>query len=595
MQLHTSKIVLSLAYLLLAIITIVSVRDYAERDLRGKAQLEMHRLESKLDIALDKYRSIPKILAANERLIQLIKQQDAKTISEANQLLEQYNEELGSDAIYLISSQGLTLAASNWQSSDSFIGVNYAFRPYFVQARDGQAANYFALGTQSRKRGYYFAYPVKINGDISGVVALKVSLSILEQDAAFESIRLLLVDDNGVIFYSTHNEWNFHSLAELGKPIMAEILRQRQFGDYQIEPLIAGQSLAEINRKTRIQLPLAGFNRQYLKDSLPMPKQNWKLIALTPAKLINTTIFVALLSVTIGYLLLMFIWLYWRSRVQAQQALTKINDELEARVDRRTAELSTANTKLRDSVEKYRQTEIELKQTQNELVQAAKLATLGEMSAGINHELNQPLAALRTYTENSVRLLDKSQTQSVRDNLKEMLGLTDMMASIISQLKAFSRKPKGQAAPIRLVDVVQASIVILQNKLKSHKVKIEVLNLTDDIYVYAESIQLEQVLINLLNNALQATSAVELPQILLQVSSNTDMVRILLEDNGVGLYEDQLAHLFEPFYTTKQQGLGLGLALSKRIIESFGGTIFAARSPLGGASFCVELRIANNT
>ncbi|MGB5324439.1 MAG: ATP-binding protein [Pseudomonadales bacterium] len=584
------QILLVLLYLIAIALTVVLARDSAERTMRSEARLELGRLETKLTISLDKYRSIPIILSANEKLLQLFNKQDEAAIRGSNKLLEQYNDELGSDAIFVIARDGTTLAASNWDLPDSFVGVNYAFRPYFINALQGHSASYFALGTRSGKRGYYFSYPIKKASDVLGVIVLKVSLSVLEESTFNDDMQLLLTDNNGLVFYSTVKEWNYRSLAKLDEPVMAEIMRQQKFGNIEISPLILDRSLAAIDRGRQILLGREGSEQYYLKEMLAMPLENWSLVIVMPKNKIYDTVAYMLMFVTVAYLLLLFVWLYWRGRVHAQEAMGKLNDQLEARVETRTRELSEANVKLRESIGKYQQSEEALKQAQNELIQAAKLATLGEMSAGINHELNQPLAALRTYTENSKRLLDKHDTESVKDNLDEMLKLASMMSNIINQLKVFARKSSGKIVPIRLKDVIEASIAILQNKIKNHPVDIEVADVDVSLFVYAESIQLELVMINLLNNALEATASRTDPWVRLSFEQNAEMVQLLLEDNGPGLYDDQLKTLFEPFYTTKQQGLGLGLALSRRIVESFGGSIIAANREAGGARFTVVLR-----
>ncbi|WP_055734092.1 sensor histidine kinase [Agarivorans gilvus] len=205
-------------------------------------------------------------------------------------------------------------------------------------------------------------------------------------------------------------------------------------------------------------------------------------------------------------------------------------------------------------------------------MQAAKLATLGELSAGINHELNQPLTVLRNYAENALRFQQQQQHQQLSSNLQEILKLSSKISKMIAKFKIFSRKSSGQSQVLSSSSAINAALSILANRIVANNIKIEFSG-QDEQWVKVDPIHLEQVLINLLNNAIDALEQQPQPRLGISQFQQDDWQCIAIWDNGPELGEEQLQRIFEPFYTTKKQGLGLGMAISKRLIESFGGEI----------------------
>ncbi|EPE2683341.1 sensor histidine kinase, partial [Vibrio alginolyticus] len=301
------------------------------------------------------------------------------------------------------------------------------------------------------------------------------------------------------------------------------------------------------------------------------------------------------------YALIALIALAWFQTLVNKARLAHLNVSLEEKVVQRTLVLSEANQKLQQTIRQYEQSQQELKQTQQELTQAAKLALLGELSASINHEINQPLSALRTYTENSQRLLAMEKYPMVADNLGKMLTLNDTISEVIARLKVFTRKATHDSHNEISVlhDAVHTATSILSNKLIKQGVTLKVPAIDYDVKLAIHSVELEQVLINLFHNAAQAMEnhCID-PQISIAVQCHDDSCDILVSDNGPGMSDEALAKVFDPFFTTKPEGLGLGLTISKRIIESYHGSLCAYKhqnteQQAGGMTFIVTLPIVN--
>ena len=579
----------ALPWLALMLVLWLGTSYVSYHELARQASIELERLSSEVSIELEKYRSLPRVLATHPLLANTLNVSGPENVRRANLLLEQFNRDLGSDALYIIDAQGMTVASSNWQSPNSFIGEEYSFRPYFTQAIRGEAGSYFALGTRSKKRGYYFSYPVVRNGAALGILAIKVSLSVIEQSWQNADFHYLLTDNNGVIFYSSRDSWLYRALTPISEEIRETLIRQRQFGTSSIEPLLTGRTLQELERARRIFLPDERGMVGYVQRNRTMSHAGWKLFVLAPLSSLYPPILRAMLLASVIYLLLFLVYLYWRRTVVAKKELAKVNGELESRVEKRTKELRHTNERLIATIEKQKKTEMNLRQAQNELIQAAKLAMLGEMSASINHELNQPLSAIRTYSENAQRLLTKERYDAAMENLAEIVKLNEMMAKIISQLKTFSGKSDGQIEAVPLATSVHQAVAILQNQIFKGDVRLHVDKIDDALLVDAKAIPLTQVLINLLNNALYAVANNPSPKVGINVETRNGKARVTVWDNGIGFSPGQTQHLFEPFYTTKTQGLGLGLAISKRIVQSFNGDLTASDRLDDGAEFTVTL------
>ncbi|OPX56479.1 PAS domain-containing sensor histidine kinase [Oceanospirillum multiglobuliferum] len=281
-------------------------------------------------------------------------------------------------------------------------------------------------------------------------------------------------------------------------------------------------------------------------------------------------------------------------RKQHEQALQQAYDELEHRVIERTQDLTQANTLLKQEIEQHRHTTETLQKTQNELIQAAKLALLGQMSASINHELNQPLAAIRAYAENGVTFLQRDNPEMAQANLEEIVELTERMASISAQLKMFARKSEGQLSLVSVSASVDYALRLFRPQIEKEQVQLQRQTPEQELFVNADPVRLEQVLVNLISNALHAVAGRPKRTIGLTIEQVEQQVLLSVSDSGAGIADEHLGQLFNPFFTTREggKGLGLGLSISYRIIHDFGGTITAFNRPEGGATLRISLPLA---
>ncbi|WP_010206479.1 sensor histidine kinase, partial [Pseudomonas amygdali] len=374
---------------------------------------------------LHRYETLPQILGDLPALRgALAAPSDVTTLKNANRLLSEITRQTGADVMYLMDANGLTLAASNSEQKDSFIGRNFSFRPYFIDALAGRTGRFFGLGTTSAKRGYFFAGPVRDGDRVIGVLVIKVDLDHTETLWGKTPEQLLLTDQNGVVILTSNPEWRFRATRDLT--------------DDEKKAIVAIQSYP-----TRDPRPLRIDEHAWLTQTQAIEETGWNVNILAPRALVDRQVrtVVAIGGAALLVLMLLLGLMMQRRRHYLDRIAfeAKARRELEMRVIERTSDLEGLNSRLRQEVLEREQAQQELVQAQDELVQTSKLTALGTMSASISHELNQPLAAIRSYAENAEVLLDHQRTEDARGNLKLISELTGRMASIIAHLRAFAR------------------------------------------------------------------------------------------------------------------------------------------------------------
>nr|WP_246847417.1 ATP-binding protein [Vibrio crassostreae] len=580
-----------------------------------------------IDSELDKFKQIPNLLSHDPRLLSYFDsspQTDKISAAQLNQLLFEWSNQSQADTIYIHDPSGTVVASSNYQKPRTFVGENFSFRPYFASAIQGNNTHYVALGARSNVRGYFLSSPLYVENDIVGVITVKVSLENLENILTSDEFEIVVLDSNQVVFLSSQTPWLYHSLLPLTQQQQTDISLQRQYGQSEI-------SIIEVFRSSSSQ-PEANANRSNNLQSNQIQKeltanQLFKLgtFNLYPAAVSNNQYQVVALKETraelikvlqidvifvVIYSLVMLIAWSWRQTYVAKVALTRLNQNLEQTVDKRTHYLKQSNQQLQQTIFQYQESQLKLKQTEQELTQTAKLAVLGELSASINHEINQPLAALRTYSENSLKLLEMERTDLVKSNLEKMIGLNNTITDIIARLKVFTRKVTKQEHHVaNLHQAVNNATSILSALMIKQGITLRLSTVPDDINIAIHPTELEQVLVNLIHNATQALQqqAIDqqtllqqttvqqtadqqaIPQIGVEWQLHEDMCQVIIWDNGIGMSADKLEQLFDPFFTTKPEGLGLGLSISKRIIEAYHGSISAAQLEPSGMVFSLNI------
>lgn len=571
----------------------------------GTVKLEL--FVTYLQGVLKAYESLPELLATDANLVNaLLNPAEDQRIQKLNRYLETINAISDTADTYLMDREGLTIAASNWQEEHPFVGRNFSYRPYFLEAMKGQLGRYYALGTTSSKRGYYFAYPVRRDGEILGVVVIKVNIDSVEQAWGHESESFLVTDPDGVVFITTQPDWRFHTLHPLKEDVKKQIIDSKRYPNATLDVL------AEVRENINADKQLVylhsekdPLNRNHLLLTRHMIEAGWNVHIMTDTLSVkkrvawaNVMVGAALL---LGYLLLLLL-MQRRYRLaelslireKTRRTLQRANEKLEVRVQERTHELTETNKLLRREIKDRQRTEEALKKTRNELIHAAKMAVLGQMSAGINHELNQPLAAIRSYADNGKQFLKKGRPEEALWNLEQIGELTERMAQIGVQLKLFSRKTSGQMAIVPLHGVVDGALEILRPSIRKSGVQIFINLNPENIEVKANNVLLQQVLVNLIGNAIQAVEICRKRIVTINASVEGETVILTVSDSGPGIEKVNLPYLFEPFFTTKKsgQGLGLGLTISDRILRDMRGKIRIVEQVNEGACFEITLEKA---
>ncbi|MGO0789369.1 ATP-binding protein [Herbaspirillum seropedicae] len=555
---------------------------------QGAAQLQIAALD--LESILQKYEALPFALGFQADVRQVLQHpDDVLAVDRLNRAFKTIQQQSQAVSIFMLDRRGLTLASSNWDDEFSFVGRDFGFRPYFSEAVQGRAGRFYGIGNISSEPGYFIAQPIyrrqdQAEGDLPiGVMVVKVDLAEFEHTWRSSADPITLTDAGGVVFLSNRPEWKYHSLQALSPPMQQALAGTHQYADLPITPVSA--------------LPPAlqsGFGSHV---SRPVGRLGWQLMLFpSQARMQRTamlwTMACALLMVALAISLLA--WYQHRRRLEermaSRDALRRAAAELEQRIAERTGQLTAANQALEARYEKLQQTESLLRTTQNELVQAGKLAMLGQMAAGVTHELNQPLTAIRAFADNAVKFLARGQSAQAVENLEYISSASATMGKIIAQLKGFARKSGEAVACVDLSQAIEASSLLLASECQKLGATISI-DIRAAACVTGDVVRTEQVLVNLLRNALDAVEEAEHKRIavVLEVAGGYALVRI--RDSGGGIADEVAPHLFEPFFTTKSssKGLGLGLAISSSIVQAMNGQLSAHNHEEGGAEFVVRL------
>ena len=449
--------------------------------------------------------------------------------------------------------------------------------PFIDRALDGALGRHVTVSREFGRRVFVYAAPVFSEaGPVSRVLVVVLDLEAIEADFRGSNPAVLMTDQTGVVYFSNRSELVLRNrfLAgddETDPNTFVDFSAYKLFG-FELWSVSAGRYVPSSALHVEQDLPVIGMRAEALIDLRPALATAWlqSIVAETICLLMGSAIFLV---------------------SNQRRILAQANQELETRVANRTQELSQVNIALRAEVHERREAEKALKQAQADLVQAGKLSALGKMSAGISHELNQPLMAIQSFADNSVTFLERDNQDAASRNMTKVSDLARRMARIIKNFRAFARQERETVNRVDLVSIVKAAIELADSHLERHGVALEMRLPDTPIWIQGGEVRLQQVVLNLVTNAVDAMSTS--PERKLQVAIEVGPAVVLsIRDTGPGIEEPE--KVFEPFYSTKEigeaEGVGLGLSISYGLVQSFGGNIRGVNSPDGGAIFTVELQ-----
>ncbi|SOH92232.1 two-component system, NtrC family, C4-dicarboxylate transport sensor histidine kinase DctB [Monaibacterium marinum] len=531
---------------------------------------------------LGRFRALPSVYSRHPALLAALDAPDDGALRDRlNILLESWTYSTGAEESYLLGIDGRVLASS---SGDTRAGRNMGHRPHHFEAMQGRLGRWFEVDARTRLRGYHFSFPVWRGSEVAGVVVVTANVGDMEDELRLSPDEVFVTDARGLVVLSGHPDLRLTQIGSsrdgLVVPV-AGLTTDLSEGEFELVRGRADRSDRKEQEFVHLVRPVAteGWMLHLLAASAQAHTKAYVVVALSG--LIATVI--ALAGLLVGA----------RGRLLHDRLLAGEREGrlLERKVAMRTADLSAANQSLAREVRDRSAAEAELRQTQNDLVQAGKLAVLGQMSTALSHEFNQPLTAIRSYAENATAFVEQGREDRARENLERIMRLTARMAQLSRRLSNFARKPAEGMQDVALTDVFDEALGLMAARLTRAGVKPRITGLRNGLTVRAGAIRLQHVLMNLIGNALDATEDTLNPAIDIDIREDENGVNITVSDNGPGVPEELRESIFDPFFTTKEvgRGVGLGLSISYNIIRDFGGRIRVGVSDQGGARFCIRL------
>lgn len=514
-----------------------------------------------LDGMMEKFRLLPNLVSRYAGVSAAL--ENPVLAPELGQLLQQVTALSGALDVALLDRTGNMLIGAR----DLFAGnhdANLALASVVAQGRLARDIRPFGDWGPAyvRGRAYVFAHGLRdAEGQLTGIVAVMFDLGALEQVWSLSTNPVYVADAAGTIVLSNQSEW-----------------RMQREDTLQTSPFASGE--IDVAR----DLPQLGWTLHVLADSAPIAETR------TQAGL---AVGVLALAIAAALIALANRQLAHHQRQRRDRAIAL---RLERLVRDRTSDLTRTNQALAEEVTHHKQTGAALRQTQTELIQTGKLAALGQMSTALSHEYSQPLAAAKSYADNAIQLLDRGRTGEVRENLNLISQLADRMAAISRHLRNFARKPNVAFGSVPVASVIDDALAVLSARLHEVGAEVAVLGDRDHLWVRAGQVRLQQVIVNLVANALDASNAHPIPKVEISVETVADRVLISVRDYGPGLPDEVKEQIFDPFFTTKGpgEGLGLGLSISFNIVKDFGGRLTAENAD-PGARFTVTLERGDAT
>lgn len=507
---------------------------------------------------------------------------------DAQAVLLETMDKTGSLGIIVIGPDGQERAAAEGRGD-----ISHAGAPYFERALDGAIGVYHTVADRYRgpsgdgKRAFYFAAPIfSESGPVAGVVLVAADVEAIEAEWRGGRPAVLFTDSLGVVYLTNRSEILFSAR---GDTDAARLDRTAGYPAGSLRPYfgfdvgqIAGHEIWRLDAGR--YLPARALHLSLDVPTIDLTAE--ALVDLVPARQLATLQAAAVAALCLAFGAILYL------ATERRRTLAEANQRLEERVARRTAELQDLNTDLRREVAERRAAEEQLTRTQAELVQAGKLSALGQMSAGISHELNQPLMAIRSFAENAEAFIDRGTPERAKANLSRISELGRRMGRIIKNLRSFSRHESEPPSEVDLVAVVDAALEIAAPRAHQAGVEITWEAPPGAVYVHGGEVRLQQVTLNLLGNAIDAMDNCDPKRIDISLmTQDPARVRLVVRDTGPGIAEPD--KIFDPFYSTKLvgegDGMGLGLSISYGLVQSFGGAIIGRNHPGGGAEFEIEL------
>lgn len=547
--------------------------------LREAADHRLDMLATSLDADLVRFDYLPAMLEMTPIVPALLGTPDDVQLRDSvNRYLNGVNATAGAEMLYVLDRSGMSLAASDWDKPGTTVGQDFSFRPYVVDALERGRGRFYGVGVTSKRPGYYLSYALRRGQPSRGVVTVKIDLGEAERSWRKLPGDVALIDERGVVILSTREDLKLRPVQPLNEKQLAEIQRSRPYGNADLQPLQWTQK--EVLDPNVLLIALDG--RDQLATSRRLQGAPWRLVVLDDLAQLRVAARYAAItaSLAMGVLLLLALTLWQRRRairnkLANQAALQAAHDTLEDTVVARTAQLRAA---------------------QSELVHAGKMAVLGQMSAGLVHELNQPLTALRTLSDSAAILLEQDRKEDVHGNLQRITRLTDRLARLTSQLKTFAHKSEQPGVPVALAHCLADAQATVDEAVRLHGVQIEIDVQPADQQVLADEAALCGVLVNLMRNAIEAMQSMPERRLRIRARGGDGVATIELRDTGPGIAPDILPRLFEPFVTSKPAGagLGLGLVISAQLMRGMRGSLRVCSDENdgegSGACFVVELK-----